>query len=53
MIGDYEGKWWTRLLKCALDVVALTKIVGFEENYAEAMKQLKPYYRIYLKSLSV
>ena len=44
MIGDYEEKWWTRLLERHLDEAALTKIVGFEENYAEAMKQLKAYY---------
>ena len=42
MIGDYEEKWWTRLLERHLDESAL--IVGLENNYAEAMVQLKAFY---------
>ena len=44
MIGDYEEKWWSRLLESNLDEAALEKIVGYEDNYSEAMKQLKAYY---------
>ena len=44
MIGDYEEKWWSRLLGSNLDEAALAKIVGYEDNYGEAMKQLKAYY---------
>ena len=44
LIGEYDEKFWSRLLSEKLDDAGKEKIVGFEDKYPEAMMHLKSYY---------
>ena len=44
MIVDYEEKFRDRLLCEKLDAAARTKIIGFENDYEEALKRLEQYF---------
>ena len=44
LIGDYDEKFWSRLLCEKLDDAACEKIVGLEDKYGEAMEYLKAFY---------
>ena len=44
VIGEYDTQWHARIPQDHLDEAALKKIVGYETNYAEAMRRLETYY---------
>ena len=44
LIGEYDEKFWSRLLCEKLDDAATEKIVGLEDKYGEAMEYLKAFY---------
>ena len=44
LIGEYDEKFWSRLLCEKLDDAASEKIVGLEDKYSEAMEYLKAFY---------
>ena len=41
---EYDEKFWSRLLSEKIDDAASEKIVGFEDQYKEAMEHQKLYY---------